>query len=73
MTELVEQLELSKQLCEKYPNILCDNSRVFIPVNTRRKTHNYVREHIFGIRKDCVIITINGIDKNIKLLNEYKK
>lgn len=58
---------------EKYPNILCDNSRVFIPVNTRRKTHNYVREHIFGIRKDCVIITINGIDKNIKykVLSEY--
>jgi len=51
---------------EKYPNILCDNSRVFIPVNTRRKTHDYIRDHIFKIRKECLIITINGVDKNIK-------
>lgn len=51
---------------EKYPNILSDNSRVFIPVNTKRKTHYYIRDYIFGIRKDAIIITINGIDKNIK-------
>jgi hypothetical protein len=51
---------------EKYPDILNDNSRVFIPVKNRIKTHNYIRDHLFKIRKESIIITINGREKNIK-------
>lgn len=50
---------------KKYPDILNDNNRVFIPVKNRIKTHYYIREHLFKIRKDCLIITINGKEKNI--------
>jgi len=50
---------------KKYPDILNDNNRVFIPVKNRIKTHYYIREHLFKIRNNCLIITINGKEKNI--------
>lgn len=62
---------ISKTL-EKYPNILNDDCRIFIPVNVRRKTHNYIREHIFAMKTNSVIITINGIEKNIKYRSPYE-
>ena len=54
---------------KNYPDILSDNSRVFIPVNVRRKTHNYVRDHVFTVRPESIIITLNGVDKHIQYCN----
>jgi len=51
---------------KNYPDILNDNNLVFIPVKNRIKTHYYIREHLFKIRNNCLIITINGKEKNIK-------
>jgi len=51
---------------QKHPNILHNESRVFIPVNARRKTHNYIKDHLFKIRPESIIITLNGVDKHIQ-------
>ena len=54
---------------KNYPDILSDDSRVFIPVNVRRKTHNYIRNHVFKVRPESIIITLNGVDKHIQYYN----
>jgi len=59
-----------KNTLVKYPNILSNSSRVFIPVNIRRISHNYIREHLFNYEKSCIIIMLNGIEKNIQYKNE---
>jgi hypothetical protein len=54
----------------KYPEILSRYSRVFIPANIRRITHNYLREHLFAYEPSCVIVMLNGIEKSIQYSNE---
>ena len=54
---------------KNYPDILSDDSRVFIPVNVRRKTHNYIRDHVFKVRPESIVITLNGVDKHIQYYN----
>ena len=54
----------------KYPDILSKYSRVFIPANIRRITHNYLREHLFAHEPSCVIVMLNGIEKSIQYSNE---
>ena len=59
-----------KNTLVKYPNILSKTAKVFIPVNIRRISHNYIREHLFNCEKSCIIIMLNGIEKNIQYKNE---
>jgi len=54
----------------KYPEILSKYSRVFIPANIRRISHNYLREHLFAYEPSCVIVMLNGIEKSIQYSNE---
>ena len=54
---------------KNYPDILSNDSRVFIPVNVRRKTHNYIRDHVFRVRPESIIVTLNGVDKHIRYCN----
>lgn len=58
-----------KNVLDKYPNILSKSARVFIPVNIRRISHNYIREHLFNCDSSCIIIMLNGIEKNIQYKN----
>lgn len=53
---------------DKYPEILEDNTRSFIPAHIRRKGHNAVRDLIFSINDKAVVIIINGVEK----LLQYK-
>jgi len=50
----------------KYPNILRNNSRTFIPALNKRKTHINVRRLIFEYNKESVVIMLNGNEKSIK-------
>jgi hypothetical protein len=52
----------------KYPEILSKYSRVFIPANMRRVSHNYLREHLFAYEPSCVIVMLNGIEKSIQYI-----
>jgi len=52
-----------KYVLSCYPEILCDGSRVFLPAHVRRIGHNSVRDHVFELREDAVVIVLNGVEK----------
>lgn len=54
---------------EKHPNILGAGTRTFIPANTRRITHDQVREIIFTREPKSVVITINGCEKTLQYID----
>jgi len=50
----------------KYPEILGDNTRSFIPAHIRRKGHNEVRDLVFRINPSAVVVVINGVEKTLQ-------
>lgn len=50
----------------KYPEILSDNTRSFIPAHIRRSGHNAVRDLVFRENDKSVIIVINGFEKTLQ-------
>lgn len=50
----------------KHPEILRDNTRSFIPAHVRRKGHNSVRDLIFSIKTNAVVIVLNGHEKTLQ-------
>ena len=57
-----------KHVLDRFPEILGDNTRSFIPAHIRRNGHNSVRDLIFLINDKAVVIVINGVQKTL----EYK-
>lgn len=55
-----------KQTFEKYPEIISDNTRSFIPAHIRRIGHEAVRELIFRMNSRSVVIVINGFEKTLQ-------
>jgi len=53
-------------ILKKYPKILDNNTRTFIPAFIKIKTHKYVRNLIFQYNKKSIVITLNGIEKSIR-------
>lgn len=60
-----------KHVLDKYPEILNDKTRTFIPAHHRRIGHNAIRDLIKKQNSKCVVIMINGIEKTIEY-DEYK-
>lgn len=50
----------------KYPEILNDNTRSFIPAHIRRSGHNSVRDMIFSMKNNAVVVVINGVEKTLQ-------
>ena len=50
----------------KYPEILGCNTRSFIPAHIRRCGHNTVRNLIFSINRDAIVVVINGFEKTLQ-------
>ena len=50
----------------KYPEILGDNTRSFIPAHIRRTGHNAVRDLVFSMNNKAVVIVINGFEKTLQ-------
>jgi hypothetical protein len=50
----------------KHPEILSDNTRSFIPAHLRRKGHDSVRNLVFSINPNSVVIVINGFEKTLQ-------
>lgn len=50
----------------KYPEILGDNTRSFIPAHIRRSGHNAVRDLVFSINNSAVVVVINGFEKTLQ-------
>lgn len=56
------------KVLKQYPEILGDNTRSFIPGHIRRSGHNAIKDLIFSINNNAIVVIVNGIDKNL----EYK-
>jgi len=50
----------------KYPEIIQENTRTFIPAHIRRISHNSVRDLVFSINNTAVVIVINGVEKTLQ-------
>lgn len=51
---------------KKYPEILKDNTRSFIPAHIRRTGHNAVRDLVFHMNPNAVVVVINGVEKALQ-------
>jgi hypothetical protein len=65
--------ELDKQtigyisyVLKKYPEIIQENTRTFIPAHIRRIGHNQVRDLVFSINNNAIVIVINGFEKTLQ-------
>lgn len=55
-----------KHVFEKYPEIIGENTRTFIPAHIKRKSHEEVREFVFSINQNCIVVVLNGFEKTLK-------
>lgn len=55
-----------EHVLKKYPEILKDNTRSFIPAHIRRSGHDAVRGLIFSINNRSVVVVINGFEKTLQ-------
>jgi hypothetical protein len=56
----------SKYILKKYPEILRDKARVFIPAHNKRVSHQYMRDFVYTMNKKSIVIMLNGEEKNVK-------
>jgi hypothetical protein len=68
-----ENIGFVKHVLERYPEILCDGSRTFIPAHKRRLGHNDVRDFIFEKRPDAVVVVLNGNEKTLRYKENGKE
>ena len=60
-----ENIGYIKHVLERYPEIIQDGSRTFIPAHKRRLGHDDVRNLIFEKRPDAVVVVLNGNEKTL--------
>jgi hypothetical protein len=51
---------------KKYPEILGDGTRSFIPAHIRQVGHNQVRDLIFKTKNNAIIVVLNGEEKTLQ-------
>ena len=56
---------------KKHHSILSSGSRCFIPAHIRRISHNTVRDLIFSLNRECVVIVINGYEKTLQYRDKH--
>lgn len=61
-----ETIGFITHVLERYPEILNDNSRTFIPAHIRRSGHNSVKELVFKTKPNAVVVVINGFEKTLE-------
>ena len=61
-----QTIGFAEYILKKYPEILADNTKSFIPAHIRRTGHNSIRELVFSINSNAVIVVINGFEKTLQ-------
>ena len=61
-----QNLGFIKHVLERYPEILSENKRTFIPGHKRRASHNEIRDLVFDINSNVVVVVINGFEKTLQ-------
>jgi hypothetical protein len=67
-----QTLGFISHVIRKYPEILHENTRTFIPAHIRRSGHNSVRELVFSINTNAVVIVINGFEKTLQYKDQLE-
>jgi hypothetical protein len=52
-----------ENVLKKYPEILSDNTKTFIPAHIRRNSHYEVRDLVLTINDMAIVVVLNGIEK----------
>lgn len=60
-----ETLGFIEHVLDRYPTMLADGSRTFIPAHVRRIGHERVREMVFAKQPHAVVAVINGKEKTL--------
>ena len=55
-----------EHVLKKYPEILKENTLSFIPAHIRRSGHNAIRDLIFHMSPESVVVVINGFEKTLQ-------
>jgi hypothetical protein len=61
-----DTLGFIEHVLNKYPDILVENTRTFIPAHVRRIGHDSVRNIVFKLNPKCVVVVINGFEKTLQ-------
>jgi hypothetical protein len=61
-----QTLGFISHVLSKYPDIIQENTRTFIPAHIRHSGHNEVRDLVFTINKNAVVVVINGFEKTLQ-------
>jgi len=61
-----QNIEFIRHVLRKYPEILADNTRTFIPGQIRCVSHFAVRDLIFERKPNAVVTVINGVEKTLQ-------
>jgi len=59
-------IEYIDYVLKKHPEILKDNTLTFIPAAKNCKSHNFIKDIVFNINKNSVVVIINGKDKTLQ-------
>ena len=52
---------------------MSDGSRTFMPATRKRVTHNIIRNIVMKANPKCVVVTLNGVEKNIRYIDDEDK
>ena len=66
-------IEYVDDVLRKHQGILKNNTRTFIPAERTCTSHNYIRDIVFNINKNCVVVVINGTNKTLQYNNANRK
>ena len=69
----IYNIKYAETMIENNPEILSDGSRTFIPATRKRVTHNLIRNMVMKINPRCVVVTLNGVEKNIRYTDKEGK
>ena len=63
-------VKYAKHVIEGNPHILGHGARVFIPGLTKRKSHSAIRAMVLRHNPQCVVVTLNGVEKTLAYLKD---
>jgi hypothetical protein len=68
-----ETLGFLNHVLDKYPHILAENSRVFIPGHVRRLSHQAIRTEVFKRCIQAIVVVLNGEEKTLEFYKGDEK
>ena len=65
-------IDYIRHILQLYPDILSKKTFSFIPAHKRRSSHYTVRDLLFSINPECVVIVINANEKSLQFMDDFE-